>query len=294
MQVSTPMNGLQINRIMHATDFLENSRLALDYAVAFAHHFSALLTLVHAFELPSEAVEAEFIGHHPSVSRVEALNRLDALVSGVRRLGINAAADLQEGEPAPTILQAVRDIQCDLLVLGTHGIYRGLEHFLIGSNAEKVLLSAQCPTLTVGRHVMAGVDLELDFREILIISDLEPEDASLFSAAFQLGRAFGCTVNTFAVGVGDPQAMERQAHARLDHLVKHSSFPSFWWHEIDSVGDSQAAIRRAEKSASSLVITAAHHMGRIDRHLHSSFAFELAARAASPVLSIPVVAKSAS
>src|SRR5579862_6551068 len=55
--------------ILFATDFLESSRLALDYAVAFAHHYGAMLTIVHAFELRSEAREIEMVTHRPSLSR---------------------------------------------------------------------------------------------------------------------------------------------------------------------------------------------------------------------------------
>ena len=53
------MNELRIKRILFATDFLESSRLALDYAVAFAHHFKSTVVLLHAVELSPAAEGAE-------------------------------------------------------------------------------------------------------------------------------------------------------------------------------------------------------------------------------------------
>jgi nucleotide-binding universal stress UspA family protein len=38
---------MKIDRILYATDLLENSRLALDYAVCFAQHFKATIVMLH-------------------------------------------------------------------------------------------------------------------------------------------------------------------------------------------------------------------------------------------------------
>ncbi len=53
------MTTLTMKRILVATDFLESSRLAMDYAVAIAHHFNAEIVLLHAVELPPSAEVAE-------------------------------------------------------------------------------------------------------------------------------------------------------------------------------------------------------------------------------------------
>ena len=46
------------------------------------------------------------------------------------------------------IIQAARDDEVDMIVMGTHG-RTGLAHVLIGSVAEKVVREAPCPVLTV-------------------------------------------------------------------------------------------------------------------------------------------------
>jgi nucleotide-binding universal stress UspA family protein len=50
---------LKVQRILFATDFLESSRLALDYAVAFAEHFKATIMMLHVVELSQAAREVE-------------------------------------------------------------------------------------------------------------------------------------------------------------------------------------------------------------------------------------------
>jgi nucleotide-binding universal stress UspA family protein len=46
------------------------------------------------------------------------------------------------------IVDQARQHQCDLIVMGTHG-RRGIEHALVGSDAERVIRQAPCAVLLV-------------------------------------------------------------------------------------------------------------------------------------------------
>src|SRR5208337_3874237 len=100
--------------------------------------------------------------------------RLEAFASGARRANVEVEWQILEGWMPDALLARIQEKTPDLLVMGTHGVYRGLGHLLIGSNAEAVLLSAPCPTLTVGRHVPAGVSLNIAFDRVLYITDFTP------------------------------------------------------------------------------------------------------------------------
>ena len=203
---------IAMRSVVFATDFLESSRLALDYAVAFAHHYNARLTIVHAIELTAEAQEVEIAQKIPSSTREHAVTRLESFATGVRRLGISTKIDLREGEPCTAVLSSAAENRADLLVLGTHGVYRGFEHLLIGSNAEKILLSAPYPTLTVGKQVMAGIDLDLNFQSILLVSDMSPESIAAAEYAVSLGQNLGLQVEILQVLpdglINDPQILQ--------------------------------------------------------------------------------------
>ena len=173
----------RMERILFATDYLESSRLALDYAVAFAHQFKASIVMLHVVQLSQAAVEAELTSSRLSVSRSEAQDRLEVLAAGVRHTGLQVEAHIKDGDPCEEILKAVSVHRADLLVLGVHGVHRGVGHLLLGSNTEKLLLSSTCPTLTVGAHVLAGFSVPLHLREILYFSDFTAEAAAAASYA---------------------------------------------------------------------------------------------------------------
>ena len=59
------------------------------------------------------------------------------------------------GYPVDEILSKAESLQCELLILGTHG-RTGIDHLLIGSVAEKVLRMTKCNTLVIPmKHKMA-------------------------------------------------------------------------------------------------------------------------------------------
>jgi len=287
-------SGFSMKSIVFATDFLESSRLALDYAVAFAHRYDATLTIVHVFDLSPEAEEVEVLSRRPSSSREHAIIRLEGFASGVRRLGIRTEIDLRVGGACAAVLSSAENNNADLLVLGTHGVFRGLQHLVIGSNAEKILLTAHCPTLTVGRHVMAGIDLNLKFNEILFVSDFTLEAAAAASYALSLGQDLKVPVELLQIAPEDtgisPQLVHRFAEQYCnalasDPLVTNREWciPVYQFERSISTGD---VLERAKRAANSLMVLGVRPASRLDRHLHTSFAYELVAKARSPIVSV--------
>jgi Universal stress protein family len=56
--------------------------------------------------------------------------------------------DYMFGNPAEKIHEYATEINCDLLIIGTHG-RTGIDHFLFGSVAEQVLKRTACKTLII-------------------------------------------------------------------------------------------------------------------------------------------------
>jgi nucleotide-binding universal stress UspA family protein len=51
------------------------------------------------------------------------------------------------GDAEVEIAQLASDLECDLIVVGTHG-YKGIDRILLGSVAEALIRNAPCPVLT--------------------------------------------------------------------------------------------------------------------------------------------------
>ena len=283
-----------IRRILFATDFLASSQLALDYAVAFAQHFKATIVMLHAVELPSPARAAETETHRPSVSRWQLMDRLETVAIGVRNSGISVETYVEEGVPSDVILHAIHSHSADLLVLGIHGVHRGISHLLIGSNMEKILLAATCPTMTVGAKVLTGIDPTLHLNEILYFNDFTPEAAAAAPYAAFLANEFNVPID---VCESLPESSDSTLHLRQnlaneEHITSSrrgagsksvQSRPSF---QLERGMEFDQIIERAEEFRAGIIVLGVQTPSNLSRHLHTSFAYRLLSKASCPVLTV--------
>jgi nucleotide-binding universal stress UspA family protein len=66
----------------------------------------------------------------------------------LRAQGLDVSAEVQRGDPTVAIVEAARQMDSDMIVLGTHG-RTGMAAFWSASTAAKVLARSRCPLLLV-------------------------------------------------------------------------------------------------------------------------------------------------
>ena len=134
-----------LDNILVATDFGPAAEAALTYGRALAGTFGARLHLLHAMEnsfLRSSSGD-------PHEHKAALLRRLHDQITADDRTTLKAHVVLETSDnPADAIAEYAKSANIDLIVIGTHG--RGaIAQFLMGSVAERVVRTAQCPVLTV-------------------------------------------------------------------------------------------------------------------------------------------------
>ncbi len=147
------------NKILSATDFSEDSNLALSYAEEIARRFNGEIIVLHVDQpLPPVMVSPDMgpvmdVGAMTRIAeeqRMLAQKELDKIVNRLRDSGMKARSLLKVGSPFLEVIHTAQSEGVDLIVMGTHG-RTGLAHVLMGSVAERVVQKAPCPVLTI-RH----------------------------------------------------------------------------------------------------------------------------------------------
>ncbi len=147
-------------KILLATDFSPCATAALKHATAFAHLDQSELHLLHVVE---EVVwpeiygpgGAHFLTSQRDIRRKAGLGELQR-TEDEELQGLNVTLHCVHGHPSEAILEHLKSLEPDLLVLGSRGT-SGLGRLLLGSTAEVVVRSASCPVLTVkcdGRNLV--------------------------------------------------------------------------------------------------------------------------------------------
>jgi nucleotide-binding universal stress UspA family protein len=142
---------VKIETILAPTDFSDLSEQAVEYALDLARRLGASVHLVHVVAYPidvggwPDAYGTSWAGLREQLAQEAAL-RLAKRAKPISDVVVST--DVREGNPAHAIVDAARDRDCDLIVMGTRGS-GGFTHLLLGSVAEKVVRTAPCPVLTV-------------------------------------------------------------------------------------------------------------------------------------------------
>ena len=149
---------MAVNKILVCTDFSESSLPARYRAVEYARAFGAHLLILNVATLPVpdyptwtgglavNMAEVERTIREASQDRVEAeANECAAMVKQVTAICRVAP------RPSEEIVKFADEQGVDLIVMGTHG-WTGFKHLMMGSTAENVVRTANCPVLTVRSH----------------------------------------------------------------------------------------------------------------------------------------------
>lgn len=127
--------GGRFEHVLLALDGTEFSERALAPLTRLVRAHDARLTLATVCSTP--------LGHEKPVAAWE---HLCGISRSLETSGLSCEPQLAFGEPAPALLRLVKERQCDLVVIPSHG-RRGKDRFWLGSVAESVFRQASCPTL---------------------------------------------------------------------------------------------------------------------------------------------------
>ena len=144
---------IDLKRILAPTDFSEYSKPALEYACGFAEQFGSELHLVHVLQdlvamVPEPGMAFPPPGAYLQELKETAERTLTIIPQPRWAAGRSIVRATRQGTPFLEIIRYAKELEVDLIVIGTHG-RTGLSHMLMGSVAEKVVRKAPCPVLTV-------------------------------------------------------------------------------------------------------------------------------------------------
>lgn len=139
-------NALSLHRIVVPVDFSGPSFEALEYAAKLAAQSGAALLPVYVAE---HVVYFDETVTFPGMQVLEQLkNKLAQLAREKTTAETPVFPHVERGKPWERIVEVANEHNADLIVIGTHG-RSGLQHFVLGSTAERVVQHAPCPVLVV-------------------------------------------------------------------------------------------------------------------------------------------------
>lgn len=300
----------RFNRIVCPVDFSDESRRALDHAVAIARWQGAHLRALHVHQLATPAVAAPALaGEAFQVILLTAGERAQ-LEQSLREwvaedvatgASIDTAIEEEFNVPAAIVAHADRT-GADLIALATHG-RSGFRRFVLGSVTEKVLRTAHCAVLVVPPHApVAAPRSAVAYQRILCpvdFSSVSPRTLELAAALAHDagGRVTAAHIVEIPAEIVDqplPSLEEyrgfcfeqsRRCMKTLTAAVRKTAAVD----ELLLAGKpAREILRLAGEQQADLIVMGVQGRGAVDRLLFGSVSQQVVRQAACPVLVVPV------
>ena len=144
------------SHLLVPVDFSEHSKKTIEYATQLAGFTGGTLHILHVCQtIESRAdfyegiyVEHELVKSLLETAKREANEQLSLITQQMIAKGLKAQPVLRVGNPDEEIVRVAKELEADLIVIGSHG-YRGIGRLLLGSTAERVVQYASCAVLVV-------------------------------------------------------------------------------------------------------------------------------------------------
>ncbi|MEP6758566.1 MAG: universal stress protein [Actinomycetota bacterium] len=134
------------DRIVVAVDGSREGGKTVPAAIQLATKFNSSLTVVHVREHTKyEGSDVDLGPDQPADELME------SVLGQIRAAGLNAHGEIRRVNPGDTpeqIVSVAKDVDADLIVMGTRGMTEW-KSMLLGGVANKVIHHAHCPVLLV-------------------------------------------------------------------------------------------------------------------------------------------------
>ena len=141
---------LKPKKILVPTDFSKPAEQALQSAITLARQHQAQIHLLYVVPIHYAVGDYDLMDYAilAAEQKEEGQKHLTALSKKLVAQNIPVTAGVRHGRPAVEINEAAAELDCDLIVISTHG-RTGWNHALLGSTTEETVRHASCPVLVV-------------------------------------------------------------------------------------------------------------------------------------------------
>jgi nucleotide-binding universal stress UspA family protein len=161
--IARPGSSAGAGNVLCAVDFSEASARALRNAVHLARSFEVRLTILHVLEAVPAWLGGMLGGEYREAEVADAEARLTKMLLSIDHAGVSTETLVLRGKPAPCIVEAARDRDVRLIVMGSSG-RTGLDRLFLGSVGARILRALPCSMVLVKSESVVRPEFDTQVR----------------------------------------------------------------------------------------------------------------------------------
>ncbi|MGY8915821.1 MAG: universal stress protein [Flavobacteriales bacterium] len=180
-----------MKKILVPVDFSEFSEYALEVAASLAKRHNAEILVFHMLGISesvfvtNEAAEMAEAKYYMTMAK----ERFSTILHRDYLDGIKITEIIQNYKIFSEINEIAREIDIDLIIMGSHGS-RGLSEFFVGSNTEKVVRTSTVPVLVIKQRRPS-----FKLEKVVFACDFKIENLYAFIHAVKLFSEYEAQIN---------------------------------------------------------------------------------------------------
>ncbi|MFB6251934.1 MAG: universal stress protein [Halobellus sp.] len=277
--------SVEIDRILVPLDGTEGSVPGLEHGISLAVETAAtvhLVAVVDPYEMSSVAERSEVEAELEDVVTDAAARVQDA--------GVAVETAVETGFPHEELLSVVEREGIDLIAMGTHG-RTGLDRYVLGSVAEKVVRLSPVPVLTVREEATA----QRPYRNVVIPSDGSDAAVPAERWGVDLADRLGASIYTLSV-VPEGRLRSSETTAAFEEAAAKAVRRVTGRATDAEVGSDEAVehgiphreiLDHCERTSADLVVLGTHGRRGVERFVLGSVAEKVVRLSDTPVLVVP-------
>lgn len=182
--------AFEIRKILIPFDFSETAALSLEHAVFMAKLLKAEIVLLHIVETVTftSAISHALSGFEKKIETTTNA-KLDEIAKEIHNhSGISVSIITEVGRIYKKIISVAKDIEADLIIMGTHGV-SGYQRFNVGSNTSRVVEASPCPVISVQTH-----SKNIGFKKIVLPIDESPTSRQKVNHVIEMANHYNAHV----------------------------------------------------------------------------------------------------
>ena len=292
MPASPPLKP--VKTILCAIDLSDISTHVLGLAAEFAEACDAKLLVLHVVEIWDKRYDF-IVAEIGKRIEVEAYGKVQSELDRLgKSKGIPVEVVVQKGQAIATIQDAIKKLQPDLVVMGSHG-RRGMDNLLLGSVAERILRVSPVSVLVVRPPknpdiytLLCAVDLSDCSRTAL---ERAIEIAKLDKvASIKVLHVFEVPIGYLEAGMSYETALSktREIHQReFDAFLEPYKTCGVALEQVlDEGSPASLVVKYAESIKADLLVIGAHGKSRLTAMLIGGISTKIVHRSSVPVLAV--------
>ncbi|MBR3711342.1 MAG: universal stress protein [Bacteroidales bacterium] len=167
-------------KIILATDFSKENQMLVPYALDLLRPTGGTIVLFHAYMDHFEVNDAKATAEE---SMRQSMAYLNGEIEKQGLTNIEIIPELMDGYPEQQLLHLTREIQPDLVLMGTRG--RGRKGFLEGSMSKSLMSKSPVPLLSIHEEYQYKPN-----NEVLYVTNFDKTDANSIARVFDILKPY--------------------------------------------------------------------------------------------------------